>query len=220
MATAKKKIVSSTGGLKTDAVPDSPVFREERRPDPVPSGNTVGGIPVETLAQGHLIPFANTDQGIAEREARPHASASVTRDPYEKKVQRFGDSRLAMEPWEDANPMQEIIDAHLPAGHRPKFLSERVVRRQGRRGWTPIVVDGQPVKLGDMIFASMPEEKAVQRNKAYQSKGQEQVAEIHQDFKEKQEREFRDAGMRPEALRDRRDDLDSGLHSTRGEFPE
>lgn len=215
---AKAKIQSSTGGLNTDALPESPFFRNKDRVEADRPVRHIGGkvVPDELYA---MIPYENTDEGIAERLARPHAHASVTRDELSKRIERFGDSRLAMEPWEDANPMQQIIDEHLPEGHRPKFLSERVIRRQGKRGWQPVVgSNGDPVKLGELIFASMPEQKAAHRNKSYQAKGQAQIEQIHSEFQEKQEREFRDAGMRPEALRAQRDGLDSGLHSTRGEF--
>ncbi len=218
MAT-KKKIVSSTGGVPTDALPESPFFRREARPEQV-DGLTVGGQPIPENMR-HLFPYANTDQGIAEREAereaKPRASASVTRDQHYKSLERFGDSRLAREPWEGADVMQEIIDAHLPEGHRPKFLSDRVVKRQGLRGWKP--VEGAP-RYADMTFASMPEEKAIRRNRTFQSSANEKLTEIHNEFQVMQERDSRDAGMRPSALRAQRDGLDTGLHSNRGEFAE
>src|SRR5262245_46998999 len=75
---AAKKIKSSTAGIKTNVLPESPTLRREFGPEEV-SHLTVGGIPLNQIPGGHLIPYLNTDQGIAERESRPHATAQVTR---------------------------------------------------------------------------------------------------------------------------------------------
>lgn len=206
-----KKIRSSLAGVTTDAIPESPILRRQVPPE-APSRLTVNGAPIppELLS---AIPYANTDQGLAERLAKPTAHATVTRDALSKRIEERADFRReSLEPWEAPDPMKDLADKHVKPGMRARFLSPEKVRRDGARGFEPVIDAGDPVKLGEMILAQMPEERAVARNHYYQSLGTEQMSRVEQEFKEGQQRLARDAGFRGRAV----EDADTGVHSVRG----
>jgi hypothetical protein len=217
MAAAKRnRIASSTAGIATDALPESPAMRREYAATE-PSGLTVGGVAIEDIPGGHLIPHGNTDQGIEERLARPHASAQVTRDTLDKKIEERRDFRAnELEPWEAPDPMGELVKQHVPAGFRGKFLSPGKIGRDGMRGYETVKGEnGEPVKLGNMILGKMPETKAQARNRHYQGLGQQQMAEVHEKFNEEQQKLIRGAGVRSRA-RTPNPGVDDGLQEVRG----
>jgi len=188
----------------------------------------VGGVLVRDLpieVQGRIL-YQQTDEGIAERNAgKVDSAARVTEGPLEKAIQARGDESL--QPWEAPDPMQELVKKHIQSGMRPRFLSTRKTDKDGKRGWE-VVVDpktGEPVKLGTLILAQMPEQKASSRNAFYQAKSEEDLREIFDEYAEKQERMIRDAGargvgvLRPgDLLKDERGSGTHaiGLHSVRG----
>jgi hypothetical protein len=211
MSTAKKVTVS-LAGAKSGAVPDSPGLRiAPFKPNPprhvqgqrVPDG------------YAHLVPFENTDEGIAEKRKRKTARTSIVSDPLDKAIQQRRDFRTnELEPWESPDPMKELADAHVGPGMRPGFLSPRVIARQGMRGYKAVIVDGEPVKLGDMILGEIPEEKAAGRQEHYRRIGQDRLTEMHETFQEGQEQIMRTAGRSRSAKRGSEDD--SGLQEVRG----
>jgi hypothetical protein len=221
-----KKIQSSTAGAKTSALPESPELRREREPFE-PSGLTVGGIAVEDMPGGHLIPYQNTDQGIAERLDRPHAVAEVRSSErprsvhaggdFDKTLDARGEARLGHEDFEAPDPYREAIAAHVPPGFRGKFLSDAVVSRHGLRGFVPVLVDGQPVQVGGDKLAMMPEAKAQQRNRHYQNQGAEKLRRTNEQHQEQMNQFDRVAGVRrPRAGSAGSPDPAGGLHETRG----
>lgn len=208
---AAKKIRSSTGGLQTDALPESPELRRQREPAK-PSGLTVGGIPIEDIPGGHMIGRANTDQGIEERLARPHAVSSMGRSERPKPVHEGGDfgktlearvaAGLDAEAWDAPDPLQEAVDAHVRQGFRGKFLSDGVVNKRGMRGWKPVMVGGQTVKVAGMTLAEMPEERALARNKHFQAVGAQALRQTQEQHDTELERFQRDQGVpRPRIAR-------------------
>jgi len=222
-----KTIRSSTGGLKTDALPESPELRRKREPAASVSGLTVGGKPVEDIPGGHLIPRGNTDQGIEERLARPHAVSSMGRSERPRPVHAGGDfektlearvaAGLDLEAWDVPDPLTEAVAAHCPPGYRAKFLSDAVVKNRGKRGWEYHLVDGQPVKVGGMAMAIMPEGRAVARNKHFQAAGAQALKQTQEQHDQELERFQRDQGApRPRTARAGERDPAGGLHETRG----
>lgn len=221
-----KKIQSSTAGIRTEVLPESPELRRDRAPAE-PSGLTVGGVAIEELAGGHLIPYGNTDQGIEERMSRPHATAHVTRSEPPKPVVKGGSfdknrearaaSRLGMEMFDAPDPLKELAEAHVKPGFRAKFLSPAKVARQGTRGFEVIKVDGEPITLGAMVLAQIPEERAIARNQTFQEQGAAKLRAAKEEHQEQINQLERDAGVRrPGAGRAGRPDPAGGLQETRG----
>lgn len=194
---SRRKSQSSVGGVKTDALPESPIFRRPaeagRRAEAHPTRH-MGGKPIPEEVE-HLIPYENTDEGIAERDAKPKARASVLSDPLDKARQERRDFRLnSTEPWEAPDPRQDLADKYVAMGMRPHFLSPMKIDKDGMRKWEPVEDEnGRQVKLGNMILAQMPEEMAQARDAHYQAIGGRKLAEVHREFREGQERLFRGA---------------------------
>lgn len=221
----KKANQSSLAGIVTDALPDSPELRREREPAQV-SGLTVGGKPVEDVPFGDAIPYANTDQGIEERLARPHAVSSMGRSERPRPVHEGGDfgktldARVAagmdLEAWDAPDPYKEAIDAHCPPGFRAKFLSDAVVRNRGMRGWKYHKPGGDHITVAGMKMGIMPEERAIARNKHFQSAGAEALKQTQEQHDTELERFQRDQGV-PGPRRARAGQLDpaGGLQETR-----
>ena len=63
-------------------------------------------------------------------------------------------------------------------------LSDHTVKNKGTRGWKPVIVDGEPVKLGNMVLAEMPEGKARARNAHYAALGNERLKQNTERFME------------------------------------
>lgn len=135
-----------------------------------------------------ILQWAWTDEGIASRNAgKQEARASVISDPLAKAIEKRKDDVLdrGMETWEASNPMQEVLAANERPGFRRRFLSDQTVKNRGLRGWQPVVgAGGDPVKLGTMTLAEMPEGKANQRNAHYRDIGRERLKEVNDHYME------------------------------------
>jgi hypothetical protein len=155
----------------------------------------VGGRPVGGGQLDHLLGSTYTDEGVAEKAARPKARSSVVRDEFEKRIDARRDFKLTeAEPWMAPDPMGEMAAAHCPPGHKPRFLSSAKVQREGLRGWKPVIGEnGDPVRLGNMTLASMPIEKAEARNAFYRGKDAEKISTIYQN----QVEQISQSGLRP-----------------------
>lgn len=204
--------------------------RTRPAPPPVPEEEvlTVNGKPIpDDFA--HLIPYEATDQGIAERNARPNRRdgkrVEVTAGPWEKGLakmedQAFGDSDRFKEAVSrlEADPSQ--------AGFTFRMLSDRICSRRGMRGWEPVIENGEPVKVGAMFVGRMPKRLARERNAKYQAEGNDALREVAANYEQEQERVIRDGKavglevLRPgEILEDQRDpdrQALTGLHAVRG----
>lgn len=147
----------------------------------------VGGVLVRNMpmeAQGRIL-YRQTDEGIAEaNEGKVECAARVTSDPLSNSIQQRRDQLTStdMQPWEAVDPLREIASAHVAPGMRPKFLSPEVVKKKGNRGFEPVIKDGQPVKVGNLILAQMPEEKAQQRNRHYREQGQKMLQQVDRQY--------------------------------------
>lgn len=146
----------------------------------------VDGRPVGSGSLDHLLASAYTDEGLAEKDARPKAKSSVVRDAFDKVIQERRDFRVeSNEPWMAPDPMGQLVDEYCPEGHRPRFLSDAKVAKEGRRGWQPVISEsGEPVKLGNMTLASMPIERAQKRNAFYAGKDAERIQHIYDTQRE------------------------------------
>ena len=158
----------------------------QREPYQHIQGCHMGGRPVEDvvpISSAHLITYDHTDEGIAARNegkadsaARVRAASGdrspVTGASREHKLsERRDHMQVGMEPWEAPDPMKELVEKHIGKGMRPRFLSPFKIQKQGKRGFE-IVKDekGDPVTLGELVLAQMPEEQAERRNRVFREK--------------------------------------------------
>ncbi len=184
MAKAK---VSGVGPSKRFVAPNPPSAYDKLK------GLHVGGIPIEDLDEELVARLSrqHTDEGIAERNAgKVDTAVRVTQSPTEKAIQRRGDFRREQrEPWDAPDPMKELVDAHVAPGMRAKFLSPTTTTRRGARGYEIVKDDhGDPVKLGELMLAQIPEEVAEARNRAVRDRGQARVEEIEKQYVQEHQR--------------------------------
>lgn len=148
----------------------------------------VGGVLVRDMpisAQGRIL-HQQTDEGIAAaNEGKSDIRVSVG-DPLKKQLARKKDEVLnvGMETWEASDPMKEVIAQHGRPGFRNRFLSDATVKNKGLRGWQPVIVDGEPVKLGGMTLGEMPEGKARARNAHYSELGNQRLKQVTEKYME------------------------------------
>ncbi len=111
---------------------------------------------------------------------------SVGLEPTDKDFLRRGDEFAeGRQPWEVLNPRQDLMDKHVPKGHRGRFLSPRHIDHLGMRGWEPVQTDdGRQVKHAGQILASMPESKAKQRQEFFRDKTRSRTREIQSHYRE------------------------------------
>ena len=156
---------------------------------------TVNGKPIpEEVA--HLVPYAMTDQGVAERDRGDDGYPRVefTADAHDKMLTQRMD---ATEPWESPDPMKDAVEAHREPGKAYKFLSPRTIKRRGMRRYVPVKnKKGDTVKFGNMILGKIPVEARDQRNRHYQEESEQKLRDVHENLIEKQERMIHDSGAR------------------------
>jgi hypothetical protein len=171
------------------------VAKKQQTPPPAPAAEdrelTVGGKPIPTEI-AHLVPYANTDQGIAERMAKAGdkvARVEMVRDEHHKKLDAY-----AAQPWDAAggNPMKEVVDKVREPGFSYKMLSPRVVDRRGLRGFEAV----PEARYGNMFVGRMPIEERERRNEHYRREGLDRAEEAAEVYQENQERLVRDGGVR------------------------
>jgi hypothetical protein len=162
---------------------------------------TVGGKPIPVAVQ-HLIPYANTDQGIEEanrgRVLEKGAGVQVIRaegfDAAMEHRRDAGDGKIDI--FTAPDPLKEAIDKVREPGFKFKALSPRVIEHRGLRGFE-VCRDpktGQAVSMANMVVGRMPVEVAEQRNKHYRDLGNSALQESEQHFKAQQEQLIRARG--------------------------
>lgn len=136
---------------------------------------TVNGQPIPDHLL-HAIPYANTDQGRAELNAKLIAEGRV--DPslprvtvlsseWDKRLQRMEDGKDGVDPWDHHDPVEAAKSQVLnPEGKSFHLLGDRTVDRNGLRGFMPERNKrGELIKVGNMVLASVPEEVAKRRER-------------------------------------------------------
>lgn len=213
--------LSSAAFRASDAIPESRMFNDpDADQDPLRGlrGLHVDGEPIEewskgmTDAQLSKLGRFMTDEGMVENQriARNQAAddsmrlplGGVARDPFEKKVKAQDDflEDGQNDPLLAPNPMQEIVNRYKEPGFAYKFLSERVNRQMGTRGYQ-IVTDseGNPVKMADLTLAKIPERIANARQKKDAQESQESINSAQDTYTEsvaRLQRDARDLGLR------------------------
>jgi hypothetical protein len=158
------------------------------------------------------------EEAVARRTPR----VEILSEPLDKAIQERRDFREGnVEAWETPDPMKGLVAQYVAPGMRPKFISQQNIAQGKTGGFQPVIDEkGNPVRLGTLTLAQMPEERAAKRNAHYAEKGNAQLRQIQQEFHQEQERFQRDAGVRPSAPRPGHPDQDTGLHSVRGNLAE
>lgn len=193
----------------------------------------VNGKPVpEEFA--HAIPYAMTDEGIAERNANRDepSGVSVVRDAWDNALARGADLDTPHEVWEAENPLQHAIDRATGGkddGYSYKLLSERICDRKGMRRFEPAMdaKTGKPIRVANMFLGRMPVELKEKRNEHYRRIGDEMLRRVEEAYRTDQEKAIRSSGSRDvsvlhsgDQLRDHREPergASIGVRATRGE---
>lgn len=189
---------------------------------------TVNGQPIpEHLA--YAIPYENTDQGIAERNARPNRTPHrvSVRDRFERSLERMEDEDPA---YDDMDPFKEAVQEQQAkeTGFEYRFLADRVVKRRGRRGFEPIVDgNGDVKKVGDLVMARIPTGIARRRRARNEKLANEALQNAEEQYQAEQEKVIRNGARMGlstlrsgEVLTDERNPERSavtGLRTVRGE---
>jgi len=181
----------------------------------------VDSVPVKELPPEHQaqIWYAITDEGIAERMIKLREAGKVggpkveiTKSEYQGKVEEFGDFRKD-HPFNQSvapDPLKEAADKHVGPGFVPKFLSDAVVAKRGRRGFEPVIDhNGDPVKVGGMTLARIPVAEAERRRAIAHEKSERSIRQIKAEHIKEQEQILSDGGFRPNQVQV--PDLDQGL---------
>jgi hypothetical protein len=186
------KTNKSAGGVGESKQFNAPVGSFEDRPEMQVDGQS---IPPHLR---HALPSRYSDEGMEEFESRPKAFSETLADAFDKQLHRRADFlRTEMEPWEAPDARKELANAHTPAGHVPRFLSDNVVNQHGLRGWKPVKTEnGDSVKLGNMTLASMPKEVVARRKKAMAGRTADAIGQIYQDQVEQIAKDAHLAGIR------------------------
>jgi hypothetical protein len=154
---------------------------------------TLNGLPIPEEAR-HLILFAMTDQGRAQANAgKVKARVQMVSDEFERNLHRIEDSVM---PWEAENPIQAAIDKVRDPKLEYHLLSDRVVSREGTRGWEPVkTAEGQLVKVGNMTLAAMPKAMFAKREAHFKGLANDALRGEQEDFQVKQAKLLRDEGI-------------------------
>lgn len=152
--------------------------------------STVNG---QQLPEGHNVPTAMTDDGIAERNAKPNRRASVAsvlREPsFDKKLDRMSRAVfMGDDPFKETIDKQRAADEAVGEHFRYRVLSDRVVQKKGMREWEPVINEkGDPVKVAGMTLSRMPTDIALMRDAHYQELGNEALREALETQQQNQE---------------------------------
>jgi hypothetical protein len=166
-----------------------------------PKKRTTSGKPIDERF-AHLIPEQLTDEAIAERNLKPARVSKIA------KITRDADFDMQLARLEDelengTDPFREAADEAraVNPGHSFRFLSDRVVKARGLRGFEPVkTTDGDDVKVGGMTLGSMPAEVADVRNERYRRMAALGLDQAEENLAERQERMISAAnasGLRP-----------------------
>ena len=152
---------------------------------------TVRGQPIPIHLR-HLIPYANTDQGLQDaldKRTTPLPVVEIVRSEWDALLQQRED-----QPWAPRDPLQEAQDKFGKPGFQYRGLSDRVCKKRGMRGWEIVKqANGDPVNINGMILGRMPIESARQRNKYYVREAETQFKNAEENLRIDQERIMRDS---------------------------
>ena len=160
---------------------------------------TVGGKPLSgDLA--HLIPYRNTDQGIAEHNAKLEAEGRLSDGRVRLKVDAE-DNRLAAyddedTPYGKGSPLAETAAEYRRSNpdKAVRFLSEMQMSKTGKRGFEFVNdKDGKPLQVGDLKLASIPRHVADSRRRTAIQESRDAISQKVEEFQVNTEQVNREA---------------------------
>jgi hypothetical protein len=163
-------------------IPDSrpPIAAEGSFPEPAILNCHVGGVPVRELPQPvqDKILYAQTDEAIEERNARPNVRADAGRvqvgaEAVDKERLQYRDDRKERRMPKNVarDPMGERVRRYVPPGMRGKFLSASRGGVDDLDGYQVVLDEkGQPVKYKTMTLGMIPEDEARERKSSARRK--------------------------------------------------
>jgi hypothetical protein len=188
--------------MRVKGVDDSPLPDSKNFGDPESTrglltgleGLHVNGEPIEEWAE-HMpeeivrrMSYPLTDEGqdeqariASDRSMRGNLGRPMT-DAEDRKLKQYqADRRGGMEPWEASHPLNDVAARHVGPGMRPKFLSDKRVTKEGghTRGFEVVKHNGDPVRVGGLVLAQMPEEMAQRRNTHFAAKSKDLVKQVY-----------------------------------------
>jgi hypothetical protein len=155
----------------------------------------INGILIAELQLGPeviaALDYYATDEGQAEKNSRPdvreRSGVSLGADPFDKSLQEKRDDVIdrGYDSYEARDPLREVADQYAVPGMRPKFMSAAKIKDGGNRDYV-VVKDaaGDPVKVRGMILGHIPERLARSRNRHYQERGNAQLKQLNEKYKE------------------------------------
>lgn len=142
---------------------------------------TVGGKPLPDHLK-HLIPYRNTDQGIAEANLTrlEPSGVKVTGDAWDKQMDQRSN---ATEVWESVDPLSDAVEQVREPGMAYKLLSQSMNSKKGLRRYEIVKApNGDPISIGNMVLGKMPIGLRDKRNAHYQEKGNADLREARQNL--------------------------------------
>lgn len=140
------------------------------KPDPLAAHVALGRSNEELEAQQ-----ADFEQRVKEGKA---CSVSVISDEVDKRID--GDGDPGFDPLLEMDPMSASIGPYVEKGKAYKLLSPRCNEMLGGTRGYQVVKDeqGDPVKLGNMVWGAIPEKIARQRREALQREDLSKITDI------------------------------------------
>jgi len=198
-----RKVISIPKGPVKTPVATKRTLGEDT-PHPL-SGLHVNGVPVDALPAARLVGlfWAQTDEGIAASNAgKSKVKVAVVGGELDNALRHKRDFGLnETEPWLAPDPMWALAEQYVGPGMHPRFLSEARLGKEGNytRGFQVVRKEnGDPVKLGTLVLAEMPEEVAERGRRHYEDKGNAAVKQVYAQAREQSEglvRTARELGM-------------------------
>lgn len=137
--------------------------------------------------------YWGTDEGIAERNARPNvrppSGVELGKDAFDKSLdQRRDDVKdRGMESYVARDPLKEVAERYIKpeSGMKPKFLSASKIKDAGGTGDYEVVKDehGDPVRVRGLVLGQMPVERAKARNRHFRERGNQLLKQIGETYK-------------------------------------
>jgi hypothetical protein len=189
---------------------------------------------------GHVLAGPSSEELIAKHEreeaariAKGYPKVEFGADAKDKEIDGFGD--LDFDPLGTSDPLLGLKNQYGRDGFALKILSEKCCSHLGRRGYQIVKdVNGDPVRIGNMVLGEIPEKIAEQRRRAPINAAKEELGAItdqHREAVNKMKSDAKDMGLtimeRGETLKNNAggsgsshgQTFDMGLTVERGEAP-
>jgi hypothetical protein len=188
-----KKTIKSAGGIGESKIFGGVPASEPTGVDRILKCHINNVLVAELNLPGEILgalDYWATDEGIQEMNSRPGPRSSgieVGADGFDKSLQQRRDNVRddGMELYEARDPLKEVADRYAKPGMRAKFLSSAKIKDGRGTGDYEVVKDatGDPVKVRGLSSGSVPEKRAVARNRHFRERGNKLLKEMTEKYK-------------------------------------